>query len=135
MNILNLDNSIVYILNKKFDSKLYYFLIIVTLLFFIFIVLYPYQNILSYNLYVDDTYKLVVDENYFPINENYLYINNKKYNYSILEIIGPYLENKKIYYEIKISINLKKKNNIIPVNIYKGKTTLFNKFINNMKGW
>lgn len=135
MNILNLDNSIVYILNKKFDSKLYYFLIIVTLLFFIFIVLYPYQNILSYKLYVDDTYKLVVDENYFPINENYLYINNKKYNYSILEIIGPYLENKKIYYEIKISINLKKKNNIIPVNIYKGKTTLFNKFINNMKGW
>ena len=135
MNISKLDSSLVYNLDSKLDLKIYYILVLITFIFFLFVLIYPYQNIYTYKLYIDDSYRLVVDDSFFPINNNYLYINNKKYTYNVLDISNPNVINNKLYYEVKIDINLKKDKNVIPIFIKKGKTTLFNKFINNMKGW
>lgn len=135
MNISKIDDLRVYNLNNKIDLKKYYILLIITILFFVFIIIYPYQNISTYKLIVDNSYKLIVDDNFFPIKNNYLYINNKKYNYNVAEISEQKIIDNKIYYELKIDINLKVDTNIIPVIIKRGKTTLFNKFVNNLKGW
>ena len=110
MNISKLDSSLVYNLDSKLDLKIYYILVLITFIFFLFVLIYPYQNIYTYKLYIDDSYRIVVDDSFFPINNNYLYINNKKYTYNVLDISNPNVINN-------------------------GKTTLFNKFINNMKGW
>ena len=135
MNISKLDSSLVYNLDSKLDLKIYYILVLITFIFFLFVLIYPYQNIYTYKLYIDDSYRIVVDDSFFPINNNYLYINNKKYTYNVLDISNPNVINNKLYYEVKIDINLKKDKNVIPIFIKKGKTTLFKKFINNMKGW
>ncbi len=135
MNISKINDSLIYNLNDKIDLKSYYILLMITIIFFIFIICYPYQNISTYKLVVDDSYKLIVDDNFFPIKNNYLYINNKKYNYNVIEISGQNVIDNKTYYELKIDINLEINTSIIKVVIKRGKTTLFNKFVNNLKGW
>ena len=54
MNISKIDDSLVYSLNNKIDLKKYYILLIITILFFVFIIIYPYQNISTYKLIVDN---------------------------------------------------------------------------------
>ena len=67
MNISKINDSLIYNLNDKIDLKSYYILLMITIIFFIFIICYPYQNISTYKLVVDDSYKLIVDDNFFPI--------------------------------------------------------------------
>lgn len=129
--------STIYNLNSTLNLFAYYLIILIVLAFIFCFIFCPYNKTFNYSLYVDDYYKLIVDDNFFPIKYKYLYIEHKKYSYDVLSISEPYILNDKKYYEVLINIDLSNYNdkNIMIVTIVKEKTTVFNKLIKKLKGW
>ncbi len=130
MLVDSLNKSIIYTLNKELNFQKYYIILILVIIYGIIILVIPYTDYKSYILYVySSEYQLIVDEDFFPIKNNNLYIEKQKYDYKILSIKETIVNNKK-YYQLTIDIslnkNIKKTNNIIKVNIKKGQTNLFN---------
>ena len=115
-------------------SNYYYFLGIVVLLF-VLLINRPYYKWYEYTLVKSDGYKLVVDENYFPIKNKYLYYNHKKYSYSVVSISDYYIINNKKYYDVNIDVKIddKERKNIFNIFIIKNKTTLLSDFIKKIK--
>lgn len=87
----------------------------------------PFNTYKSFNGYIfryeDNFYiQVLVNKSDFPINKkNTLYIKNKKYNYKVLNI-----DRKENILSLKLEDSIKIDNNIVKVNIKKGKTTVFN---------
>ncbi len=134
MNQYNL--SVLYNLNERINYIKYYIFLYVVIFILLLILFVPYNVNYHYKLYINNNYTLIVDDNYFPLKKTYLYIENKKYSYNVLNVSKHFVDNK-IYYEVLIDINLKdyNKKNIIDVTILKEKTTIFRNLINKMKGW
>lgn len=129
--------STVYNLNSSINLISYYLVVVLVLVLILCFIFCSYNETFNYSLYVDGDYKLIVDDNFFPIKYKYLYIEHKKYSYDVLNISEPYLLNNKKYYEILINIDLSNYNdkNIMTITIVKEKTTIFNKLIKKLKGW
>ena len=87
----------------------------------------PFNTYKSFNGYIfryeDNFYiQVLINKSDFPINKkNTLYIKNKKYNYKVLNI-----DRKENILSLKLEDSIKIDNNIVKVNIKKGKTTVFN---------
>lgn len=121
-------------------SKIISWLTILIILLFIFILISFFYHFDVYSTvigYVDinDEYNLriIIDKKMFPIKKDYeLYINNKKYSYKIVDI-----KEEQQYYQILINCDLESEllinNNIITINLKKGKTTLINELKNQIK--
>ena len=136
MSLEKLHENPIYILNLKVSIFKYYIFLIVIIILFSFLLFYPYNNYLNYILYIDNDYKLIVDDNFFPIEDKIIYINHKKYFYSVKNISEQKIIDNKVYYEVVIDIDIKDYDkNIIKVKVLKDKTTIFKKIIFNMKGW
>ena len=84
------------IVNEKINLSNYYYFLIIVIVAFILIINTPYKTSYDYILIKSEGYKLIVDDNYFPIKSKYLYFNHKKYAYSVIDISEPYItDNKK----------------------------------------
>lgn len=136
MRQLNYQNSQLRILNEKIAiSNYYYFLATIILILFLIINI-PYQTSYNYSLVKDDNYKIIVDDNYFPIKNNYLLYNHKKYFYSVVEISDAYILDNRKYYNVFVNIknnDLKKDKNIYNITVVKKQSTLLNDFIKKLK--
>lgn len=112
-------------------------LILFVILGLFFSVFFQFYIFSTYTGYIDtnDDYniRVVVDKDIFPIKDNYeLYIDNKKYDYEIINI--DYYNG---YYEVFIDCNLDDEilvnNNIVTVRFQKYKTTLIKEFIKKIR--
>ena len=112
-------------------------LILFVILGLFFSVFFQFYIFSTYTGYIDtnDDYniRVVVDKDIFPIKDNYeLYIDNKKYDYEIINI--DYYNG---YYEVFIDCNLDDEilvnNNIVTVRFKKYKTTLIKEFIKKIR--
>ena len=133
MKLKEISENYIYILNYKISFYKHIILTVSIMLILLLLLFFPYDNYLDYILYIDNDYKLLVDEKFFPIKNKYLYINHKKYFYSVKNISEPKILDNKTYFEVILdidSLNLKD-NNIIKVKVLNGKTTVFKKFIYN----
>lgn len=131
------NNSVLRIVTNKINISNYYYLLIVVILLFILLINIPYKVSFEYVLIKDDNYKLIVDDDFFPIKDKYLYFNHKKYAYSVIEISDSYITNDKRYYNVIIDINIngfKSNKNIFMVEVIKERSTLLKYFLNKMKG-
>ena len=112
-------------------------LILFVILGLFFSVFFQFYIFSTYTGYIDtnDDYniRVVVDKDIFTIKDNYeLYIDNKKYDYEIINI--DYYNG---YYEVFIDCNLDDEilvnNNIVTVRFQKYKTTLIKEFIKKIR--
>ena len=108
-------------------------LLILTLVISIFYKYNIYDNYVGYvNLGSDYRLRVIVDNNYQVKKSYLLYVDNRKYEYKIVDIIHE--EN---YKSILIDCNLKSyllvQNNVVPVRFLKRRTTLMKEFIKRMK--
>ena len=137
MNKLTYQNSVLRIVTDKINISNYYYFLITIIVLFILLINTPYKTSYEYVLIKDDSYKLIVDDTFFPIKNKYLYCNHKKYAYSVVEISDNYIANDKKYYNVIIDINIndfKSNKNIFTVEGIKDKSTLLKYFLNKMKG-
>ena len=137
MNKLTYQNSVIRIVTDKINISNYYYFLITIIVLFILLINTPYKTSYEYVLIKDDSYKLIVDDTFFPIKNKYLYCNHKKYAYSVVEISDNYIANDKKYYNVIIDINIndfKSNKNIFTVEVIKDKSTLLKYFLNKMKG-
>ena len=137
MNKLTYQNSVLRIVTDKINISNYYYFLITIIVLFILLINTPYKTSYEYVLIKDDSYKLIVDDAFFPIKNKYLYCNHKKYAYSVVEISDNYIANDKKYYNVIIDINIndfKSNKNIFTVEVIKDKSTLLKYFLNKMKG-
>lgn len=137
MNKLTYQNSVLRIVTDKINISNYYYFLITIIVLFILLINTPYKTSYEYVLIKDDSYKLIVDDTFFPIKNKYLYCNHKKYAYSVVEISDNYIANDKKYYNVIIDINIndfKSNKNIFTVEVIKDKSTLLKYFLNKMKG-
>lgn len=138
MLLENIDQAIEFDNNFKIIN--YYYILLIFLILGIFFLLFPITKYKDYTLYVSSSnYNLIVDEDFFPIKNNNMYIDGKRYDYEVLNIDDNYLVDNKKYYDIVIDVDLdksiNKSKNIIHVKIKKGKTNLLKIIIEEMKGW
>ena len=137
MNKLTYQNSVLRIVTEKINISSYYYCIIIVIVLFILLINSPFKTSYEYVLIKDDSYKLIVDDTFFPIKNKYLYFNHKKYAYNVIEISDSYITNDKRYYNVIIDINIndfKSNKNIFVVEVIKDKSTLLKYFLNKMKG-
>ena len=137
MNKLTYQNSVLRIVTDKINISNYYYFLITIIVLFLLLINTPYKTSYEYVLIKDDSYKLIVDDTFFPIKNKYLYCNHKKYAYSVVEISDNYIANDKKYYNVIIDINIndfKSNKNIFTVEVIKDKSTLLKYFLNKMKG-
>lgn len=137
MLLENIDQAIEFDNNFKIIN--YYYILLIFLILGIFFLLFPITKYKDYTLYVSSSnYNLIVDEDFFPIKNNNMYIDGKRYDYEVLNIDDNYLVDNKKYYDIVIDVDLdksiNKSKNIIHVKIKKGKTNLLKIIIEEMKG-
>ena len=78
--------STVYNLNSSINLISYYLVVVLVLALILCFIFCSYNETFNYSLYVDGDYKLIVDDNFFPIKYKYLYIEHKKYSYDVLNI-------------------------------------------------
>lgn len=134
----DINNSLCYNLCEKVSLKKYYIFILFVAFLFLILLVIPFDEYKKYYLYIEnDNYKLIVDEEFFPIKKDSFYIENIKYKYEVLSISDGSLVNNKKYYEVMIQANLKEDilttKNIIEVIIKKRKRSLIEKFIDEIK--
>lgn len=131
-----MNKSTLRIVYDKINLISYYYFLIIVSVAFILIINIPYETSYDYVLIKSDSYKLIVDDNYFPINNKYLFFNHKKYAYSVKSISDPYITDNKRYYDIEIDITIndyKDNKNVFNVYIIKGKSTLLKYFLKRIK--
>lgn len=124
------------IVHNKINLTNYYYFLIIVIVAFILIVITPYKTSYNYVLIKNDTYKLIVDDNYFPIKNKHLYLNHKKYAYNVKNISDPYITDNKKYYDVEIDITIndfKENKNVFNISIVKGKSTLLKDFLKKLK--
>ena len=126
------------LMNDK-PSKVFSFITILSILFILTLVIaifYKYDIYDNYVGYVDlgSNYKLrvIVDNNYQLKKSYSLYVDDKKYEYKIVDIIQD-LEYKSILIDCNLKSDLLVQNNIVPVRILRRRTTLMKEFIKRMK--
>ena len=134
----NLNSSVCYNLNKELYLKKYYIFILIVFIIFFLCLFIPFNEYKKYYLYIDNNnYKLIVDEDFFPIKKDNLYIDKIKYKYEVLSISDGSLINNKKYYEVMLSLNLNKDilttKNIVEVNLKIRKISLVKKIIKEIK--
>lgn len=134
----NLNSSVCYSINEKLNLKKYYVFILFIVILFLIILFIPFYEYKKYYLYVqNDEFKLLVDDDFFPVKKGGLYIDKKNYKYDVLSISSSSLVNNKKYYEVMIEIKIDKKilttQNIIEVILKKEKISLIKKFIREIK--
>ena len=136
MRQLTYQNSHLRIINEKIIVSNYYYLLVLSILVFLFIINTPYKTSYNYSLVRDESYKLVVDDNYFLIKNRFLYQNHKRYSYSVNNISEAYIMNNKKYYNVDIDIknsDFENDKNIYNITIHKNSSTLFNDFLKKLK--
>ena len=136
MRQLTYQNSHMRIINEIIIVSSYYYILGITTLIFLFIINTPYSTSYNYSLVNDESYKLVVDENYFPIKNRFLYYNHKRYSYSVNNISEAYIVDNKKYYNVDIDIknsDFGNDKNIYNITIIKNSSTLFNDFLKKLK--
>ena len=136
MRQLTYQNSHLRIINEKIIVSNYYYLLVLSILVFLFIINTPYKTSYNYSLVRDESYKLVVDDNYFPIKNRFLYQNHKRYSYSVKNISEAYIVNNKKYYNVDIDIknsDFENDKNIYNITIIKSTSTLFKDFLKKLK--
>ena len=136
MNKSTYQTSRLRIVYENINISNYYYFLIIVIVIFVLMLNTPYKTSYDYALIKSDGYKLIVDDNYFPIKNKYLYFNHKKYAYSVKNISEPYITDNKKYYDIEIDITMsefKEKKNIFNVSVVKGKSTLLKYFLKKLK--
>ena len=124
------------IVNEKINLSNYYYFLIIVIVAFILMINTPYKTSYDYILIKSEGYKLIVDDNYFPIKSKYLYFNHKKYAYSVIDISEPYITDNKKYYDINVDLTIndfKEDKNVFNVSIVKGKSTMLKDFLKKLK--
>ena len=124
------------IVNEKINLSNYYYFLIIVIVAFILMINTPYKTSYDYILIKSEGYKLIVDDNYFPIKSKYLYCNHKKYAYSVIDISEHYITDNKKYYDINVDLTIndfKEDKNVFNVSIIKGKSTMLKDFLKKLK--
>lgn len=136
MNRSTYQTSSLRIVHNSINLSNHYYLLTIVIVTFVLILNIPYKTSYDYVLIKNDEYKLIVDDNYFPKKDKYLYFNHKKYAYSVKNISDPYITDNKKYYDIEIDVNIndyKENKNVFNVSIVKDKSTLLKYFLNKLK--
>lgn len=137
MDDINVFNYSKLKLTDENPSKIISWITILSIMFILFIVFSIFFQYNIYSTYIgyieNDNIRIIINDNSFPIKNNYkLFIDNKKYNYKILN-----LEKNNGYYELLVKCNIDKtlliNNNIVTVNFQKEKTTLMKEIIKKLK--
>lgn len=122
MDDITIFNDSAIILQKKVPKRIISWITILITSFIIFILI----SFIKFNFYksyiaIYQNGKVVLNGNVSSLKkDDKLYIEHKQYKYKIINI-----ESNKIFIDINLDDNLKINNNILNVNILKGKTSLF----------
>ena len=127
------------LMNEK-PSKIVSWLTILAIIFILFTI---FSIFLKINLYsqhlgyieINDNYnlKIIIEDKDFPVKNNYkLYIDNKNYDYKIINI------NKQVgYYELLVNCNIDENllinNNLVTIKFQRGQTTIIKELIKKLK--
>lgn len=127
------------LMNEK-PSKIVSWLTILAIIFILFTI---FSIFLKINLYsqhlgyieINDNYnlKIIIEDKDFPVRNNYkLYIDNKNYDYKIINI------NKQVgYYELLVNCNIDENllinNNLVTIKFQRGQTTIIKELIKKLK--
>lgn len=116
-------------------------LILSLITFIIFSHFYSYNKYINYEAqyHLDSNYiEILIDEQYFPISkDSQIYIENKLYDYEIINISAPYIVNGKKYWSLNIKCDLDEKyiidGNILKIRFIKIRTTLEKEIMKKIK--
>lgn len=119
---IDIFNNSAIILEKKVPKRIVSWITILISLtiVLIFLCFYKFNIYVKYvGIYKDNT--LIISNSFFPLNKNNrLYIENKKYDYEIIDILSD-----EVILKIKLNNNLKINKNKLNVYIFKYKKNIY----------